>query len=81
MFIGPLLKVTVCYSLQKHLQYLMNAIPAQPVQVTINELLTCLLKCDELWKRMSLFSTSPVYHRNTVFYTTINKYVEMDSVF
>ena len=35
-----------------HLQYLINAITALPVSV--NELLTCLLKCDELCKRMSL---------------------------
>ena len=56
----------------KHLQYLISAIPALPF--TVNELLTCLLKCDELWKRVSLFSTSPVYCTTaTVFYTTINK--------
>ena len=30
----------------KHPKYLMNAKPAQPV--TVNELLTCLLKFDEL---------------------------------
>jgi len=47
MFISPLLKVTVCYSLglrYTHLQYLMNAFPAQ--QVNANDLLTCLTSCE-----------------------------------
>ena len=50
----------------------MNAIPALPVTVNeLAELITCLFKRDELRKRMSLFSTSPVYHHNIVSYTTI----------
>ena len=50
----------------------MNTFPAQPV-----ELLTCLLKCDELWERMSSPSTSPAYHLNTVCFTTINKLIRI----
>ena len=52
MFIGPPLNVTVPLVMvlgNKYLQYLMNAIPALPVTVNeLAELLTCLLKCDEL---------------------------------
>ena len=57
----------------------MNAIPTQPV--TVNELLTCLLKCDELLKRMS---TSPVQYNTAILFSilqSINTYVDMDSVF
>ena len=53
----------------KHLQYLMNTIPALPF--TENKLLTYLLN-------ESGYHFSPllqyIYHRNTVFYTTINRY-------
>ena len=54
MFIGPPLNVTVPLVVplvlgNKQLQYLMNAIPALPVTVNeLAELLTCLLKHDEL---------------------------------
>ena len=41
MFIGPPLKVSLLIP-WLYLQYLMNAFPAQ--LVTVNELLTCLLK-------------------------------------
>ena len=60
--------------LYKHLQYLINAIPALPVSV--NELLTCLLKCDELCKRMSLQFLHFSQYTTTIpfsIYTTINK--------
>ena len=57
----------------QHFLYLMNAFPAQLVNA--NKLLTGSLWCDDLRKRTSLFSTSPVYHRQTVFYTkSINRY-------
>ena len=54
MLIGPPLNVTVPLAVplvlgNKYLQYFMKAIPALPVTVNeLAELLTCLLKCDEL---------------------------------
>ena len=51
MFIGPPLNITVSLAvpLVLYLQYLMSAIPVLPVTVNqLAELLTCLLKSDEL---------------------------------
>jgi len=56
MLIGPLVKVTVWYSLGFRLST--PSIPYEHLHAQPVELLTCLLKCDEpVWKRMPLSSS------------------------